>query len=134
MAWQEPVFDRTAADLAAGADKCFFSPALLNRIEGNTAYLAALFGVSVTTKTDWAATDFLTAGQMGRILANVDKVRAAYFALPGAPALPALPATHYADVNAVEELLWGMRTLWDRNAASRYYTGEWSAGEQMGVI
>lgn len=133
MAWQMPVFDRTSSDLAAGADKCFFSPELLNRIEGNTAYLAALFGLELNTRT-WYATDYLTVNQMRRILGNVDALRNAYFTLPGAPELPPLPATLYSDVNAVEELLWGMHELWLRNAAGRCCAGEISAGEQIGVI
>ena len=35
--WQTPVYDRTAADVAAGAEKCYITAELLNRIEGNTA-------------------------------------------------------------------------------------------------
>lgn len=134
MAWQTPVFDRTAADVAEGAEKCYFSPALLNRIEGNTACLAELFGVALSVKSDWAATDFLTPGEMQRILDNVATVRDAYFSLPGAPELPKLPATLYSDVNAIEELLWGVHELWGRNSASRHYAGEICAGEQIGVI
>ena len=39
--WQTPVYDRTAADVAAGAEKCYITAELLNRIEGNTAHAAS---------------------------------------------------------------------------------------------
>ena len=133
--WQMPVFDRTAADLAVGDEKCCFSPRLLNRIEGNTEVLAGLFGVTGLQARQWQATDFLTAPEMQRILNGVAAVRDAYFALPGSPSLPQLPATHWQDVNAVEEIQWGLHELWQRNAAGlRAYTGEISAGQEIGVI
>ena len=47
MPWQVPIYDRTEVDVKAKADKCYFSAAMLNRIEGNLAYLADLFGVSI---------------------------------------------------------------------------------------
>ena len=133
MAWETPVFDRTAADVAAGADKCYISAALLNRIEGNTQYLADLFKVKITTKT-WKNTDFLTPSQMQRILDNVSAVEKAYFALPGSPSVPSMPATHWQDINAIEQIQWGIRELLERNQSSRFYTGEIGTGEQIGVI
>ena len=45
--WQTPVYDRTAADVAAGAEKCYITAELLNRIEGNTAHMAQLLGVEI---------------------------------------------------------------------------------------
>lgn len=133
MAWQEPVFDRTAADVAAGADKCYISAELLNRIEGNTQYLADIFKITLTTKT-WKNTDFLTPSQMQRILDNVRKVQEAYFPLPGSPTVPDMPAVRWDAVNAIEQIQWGIRELWERNQNSRIYTGEICAGEQIGVI
>ena len=49
--WQTPVYDRTAADVAAGAEKCYITAELLNRIEGNTAHMAQLLGVEIDTRT-----------------------------------------------------------------------------------
>ena len=133
--WQQPVFDRTTEDLAAGDEKCCFSPQLLDRIEGNTEVLAGLFGVKGLAARRWQATDFLTAGEMRRILDGIAVVRDAYFVLPGSPELPQLPATHWQDVNAIEKLQWGLHELWQRNAARvKVYAGEMSAGEGIGVI
>ena len=135
MPWQVPIYDRTEADVKAKAYKCYFSAAMLNRIEGNLAYLADLFGVSIQTKT-WVSTDFLTPSQMQRILANLKTVRDAYNTLPGTPEIPAFPATGYADVNAIEQILWSLRETWERNdnPARKVYTGELYAGQMIGVI
>lgn len=135
MPWQVPIYDRTEAGVKAKADKCYFSAAMLNRIEGNLAYLADLFGVSIQTKT-WVSTDFLTPSQMQRILANLKTVRDAYNTLPGTPEIPAFPATGYADVNAIEQILWSLRETWERNdnPARKVYTGELYAGQMIGVI
>ena len=68
--WQIPIYDRTAANVAEGADKCYMNAETLNRIEGNTAYMASLLGAKVSTR-HWEATDFLTRSEMERILQNI---------------------------------------------------------------
>ena len=130
--WRTPVYDRTAADVAAGADKCYMDAALLNRLEGNTSYLASLLGVKVTTR-DWVSTDLLTRSEMERILANIQTVRDAYYTLPGTPELPAAPSTLYSDINAMEQVQWSLWELWRRNS-QKQYTGEICAGQTIGVI
>lgn len=128
MAWQTPVYTRTAADVAAGADSCYFSADMLNRIEGNIAVLADLFGVQVHTKT-WTATDFLTPTEWQRVLDDLKTVRDAFVALPGLPQVPDLPATLWSDVNDIERILWAQHDLWARNRAHIDYAGELAAGE-----
>ena len=83
--WIAPVYDRTAADVAAGAEKCYFSAEALNRIEGNLQYLADLLGATGVQTRSWTSTDFLRLSDMQRILANLAAVREAYYALPGSP-------------------------------------------------
>lgn len=73
--WQQPIYDRTKADVSAGADKCYINAALLNRLEGNSAYLAELLGPKIQTKT-WTPTDLLTRSEMERILQNIQTLRA----------------------------------------------------------
>lgn len=130
--WHTPVYDRTAADVAAGADKCYINAALLNRLEGNTAHLAALLGVKVTSRK-WTATDLLTRSEMERILANIQTVRDAYYTLPGTPELPTTPSTLYSDINTMEQVQWSIWELWRRNS-QKQYTGEICAGQTIGVI
>lgn len=132
--WVEPVYDRTAADVAAGAEKCYFSAGALNRIEGNLQYLAELLGAQGVQTRVWAATDFLRLSDMQRILANLAAVRNAYFALPGSPDTPQPPATLWSDVNAIEQITAGVRELWLRNQnRMKLYAGEGYAGG-IGVI
>ena len=76
--WQQPIYDRTKADVSAGADKCYINAALLNRLEGNSAYLAELLGPKIQTKT-WVPTDLLTRSEMERILQNIQTLRDAYY-------------------------------------------------------
>ena len=121
--WQIPIYDRTAANVAEGADKCYLNAETLNRIEDNTAYMASLLG----------ATDFLTRSEMERILQNIQAVRDAYFVLPGTSDLPEEPTTLYTGINAMEEVLWSLHELWRRNSIRRY-TGEICAGQAIGVI
>lgn len=132
MAWQTPIWDRTEQDVQAGEDKCYFSAEMLNRIEGNIAFLADLFRVTVHTKT-WKSTDFLTVSEWKRILQDLDTVRRAYVTLPQTPEVPALPATLWTDVNAIECILHLKRDLWDRNRANTVYAGELYAGEPGGI-
>ena len=130
--WQQPIYDRTKADVSAGADKCYVNAALLNRLEGNSAYLAELLGPKIQTKT-WTPTDLLTRSEMERILQNIQILRDAYHTLPGTPALPETPSTLYSDINTMERVQWSMYELWRRNT-QRSYTGEICAGQTIGVI
>lgn len=130
--WQQPIYDRTKADVSAGADKCYINAALLNRLEGNSAYLAELLGPKIQTKT-WTPTDLLTRSEMERILQNIQTLRDAYHTLPGTPALPETPSTLYSDINTMEQVQWSMYELWRRNA-QHSYTGEICAGQTIGVI
>ena len=132
MAWQTPICDRTEQDVQAGADKCYFSAEMLNRIEGNIAFLADLFRVTVHTKI-WKSTDFLTVSEWKRILQDLDTVRRAYVTLPQTPEIPPLPATLWTEVNAIESILYRKRDLWDRNRANTVYAGELYAGEPGGI-
>lgn len=134
MAWQSPVFDRTAADVAAGAEKCYFSPALLNRIEGNTRYLAKLYGVSLPGSRNWSETDFLTPSQMRRMLSELETVRAAGKLPPGLCPMPAFPAITWQAVNDIEQLHGKLYDIWQRNQAELLYVEEAYAGEEIGVL
>lgn len=132
--WISPVYDRTIADVEAGAEKCYFSAEALNRIEGNIQYLADILGAVGVQTRSWTATDFLRLSDMQRILANLAAVRDAYYALPGSPDIPEPPATRWSDVNAIEEITAGIQELWKRNEnRMKLYAGEFFAGG-MGVI
>ncbi len=132
--WQTPIDNRTAAAVAAGAESCFFSPQLLNRIEGNTAFLADRLGVALPKPRVWTNLDYLTEGEMRRILRQLTQVRAAARLPPGYYAVPAYPATDWQAVNAIERLQKKLYELWQTEQTKELYTGELYTGEAMGVI
>ena len=125
-------FSLSASDVAAGAEKCYITAELLNRIEGNTAHMAQLLGVEIDTRT-WTSLGLLTRAQMQRILDNLATVRAAYYTLPGTPNIPTAPSTLYSAINDMEQVLWSLHELWQRNSVKQY-AGEICAGQEIGVI
>lgn len=60
-------------------------------------------------------------------------VRAAYYTLPGTPNIPTAPSTLYSAINDMEQVLWSLHELWQRNSVKQY-AGEICAGQEIGVI
>lgn len=81
------IFDRTVDDLINDTDKAYIAYVDLNRVEEACKYLAGLFGVSINTKV-WAMEDFRTESEMARMLDNINKLRAAYYAKISTPQTP----------------------------------------------
>ena len=133
MAWQTPVFDRTAADVAAGADSCYISPAWLDRVEGNTAYLAQRHGLHTSGARNWTALDMLAARDMRRILDDLALVHDVYRLSPEFD-VPAFPAITWQDANQIERLQAHVDDVYQRNLLGKNYTGELCTGAEIGVI
>jgi hypothetical protein len=84
--WDDPIFDRSPADLANRTPKAHLNAADWNRIEGNIDYLeqrltslryrVRLAGEPVT---DWGKQDILDMGDVRRICDNVKAITDAYF-------------------------------------------------------
>ncbi len=49
-------------------------------------------------------------------LDNLATVRAAYYTLPGTPNIPTAPSTLYSAINDMEQVLWSLHELWQRNS------------------
>lgn len=81
----------------------------------------------------WTSLGLLTRAQMQRILDNLATVRAAYYTLPGTPNIPTAPSTLYSAINDMEQVLWSLHELWQRNSVKQY-AGEICAGQEIGVI
>lgn len=78
----------------------------LNRVESNVAELAAMIGLSLTTKTDWGYEDAPTWSEMRRYLDNVVAIRDAVAAVEEYPTLPVNMADlDYEGANAIERVL-----------------------------
>ena len=131
--WVTPIYDRTQLDVTNKTAKGYYNYVDLNRIEQDCDYLAALFGVSITTKT-WTRTDFPTLSEMNRIKNNIDSVRNAYYTLPTTPTTPNTPYNAYGKANDIEQILNDLKALYDKNALDVFYTDEIYSGETIGVI
>lgn len=133
MAWIEPVYDRAQSDIDIMTKKAYYSADDLNRIEQDCAYLAGIFGVTVSTRT-WSRTDFPTPGEFERILSNLNTLRAAYFVYQSTPATPQNPVNEYHKANDIEQILHDLYTLYEDNKQAIMYAGEPYAGQMIGVI
>jgi hypothetical protein len=133
MAWTTPVYDRAQTDIDNKTTKGYYNVADFNRIESDCAYLADYFNLTITTKT-WVRTDFPTAAELSRIIANVTAVRAAYYTYITTPATPSAPLTTYQKANDLEQVLNDIYNLYNINLLNLTYCGEMYAGENGGVM
>lgn len=74
-------------EAAKGAYNC----SDLNRVEAAVAELAPMFGLRLSTKTDWGVWDIPTASQMSRYLSNVAAIRGVALTVDGTSPMPELP-------------------------------------------
>ena len=113
MSWSLPIFDRTSEDVLKvqtydtigfkylyenqkrewmsrlkGALNYFD----LNRIEGNTEFLANLYEITgLTFKTNWQMTDIPERSDFQRIIDNINTLRTRGKVLDSTPKTPSLP-------------------------------------------
>lgn len=116
--WQEPVFDRTQADVDYAKSQldsknnthelkgCINSTDLL-RIENNTRYLAdtlnnLYYFNTVKTVHSWNTYDIPQALQINRIINNVAILWDKYYTPMGAVSLPPT-MLHYEHINTIEQ-------------------------------
>ena len=133
MAWTTPVIDRELHDVLAKTKKGYCNSSDLNRIEENCAELASLFGVEIQTKS-WSRTDFPSASQMRRILANIDYLREIYYTLSSTPITPENPFNTWQKFNDAEKILLDLHELYLKNQQAFIFAGEAYAGDKIGVI
>lgn len=114
MAWIIPVVDRKLDDVLLKTKKGYCNASDLNRIEGNCAELASLFGVDIQTKS-WSMEDFPFASQMQRILSNIDYLREIYYTLSSTPETPKPPFNTWQKFNDAEKILLDLHELYLEN-------------------
>lgn len=136
MSWIKPVTDRTSADAAyadkhrdsASNNKGAFNYDDLNRIEGDCQYLADQvngygYSVSITTKTNWAMTDWPSKGNIDRIRSNIQAIEAAYFTLTGTPDMDFTTSFDWDDANDLEQNLKNINILIKQMIQGFRYSG-----------
>lgn len=107
------IMDRTADDLVNDTDKAYIAYTDLNRVEEACALLAECLGVAIQTKV-WKMEDFRTSTEMDRVLANIKKLRAAYFVRGNTPANPAkITYSSIYQANDIEQILHDLGYMYD---------------------
>lgn len=97
----------------------------MNRIESNCKTIADFVGITITTKTGWSDTDFLTDVDMSRILANVSTIRDIYsLAYEETPEVPEKPINTIYKMNDIEKILYDKYNIIYNNSINKYYCGE----------
>lgn len=114
------------AILPTAATKGAYNYSDLNRVETAITELAADVGISLDTKTDWAAWDLPKQADGARILANLNTLR---MYLPLSPVIPATPVSMEKltvnKANDIEKILEALTVAVD----TTYRSGELYAGE-----
>lgn len=144
MAWREPVFDRTQADVDYAKAQlsrninevrlkgCLNSTDLL-RIEYNIDHLSKVltelyYFNTVSDYRIWSKTDIVTVSEVNRIINNVCILWEKYHKPPEAVALPNTLLT-FEQVNAIEKNLYLIKEMLDDMIASFGECGTFSCGE-----
>lgn len=138
MSWSSPIFDRTSEDVLKvqtydtigfkyldenqkrewmsglkGALNYFD----LNRIEGNTEFLANLYEITgLTFKTNWQMTDIPERFDFQRIIDNVDVLRTRGKVLDSTPKTPSLPLNVHTKINDIEKILYDIYWVYENES------------------
>lgn len=130
---EQTITDAEKAEWAAGM-KGALNISDINRIEENTALLAAFFAVTVNTKK-WTTGDIPRESDYQRIRDNVQAVRRSWNVLGGTPATPTQPLNTYQKWNDIEQILNDLLATYNRTMNAYYYIGdELYAGEGIGIL
>lgn len=114
MIFDELITDRTQADVTNRRPKAFIAYNDLNRVEEACRILAERFVISITTKTNWAMSDFRTETDMERIRKNINSLRNAFFVRDSTPATPSkIKYQNIEEANNIETILQDMNILWE---------------------
>lgn len=109
MAWTEPIFDRTQADVDNKEDKAYADYDFYIRVEENSEYLADKatelgYPLSYTTKFDWVNDDIQIRTNTERIIDNMELIRSTIPTISGEDLPSDMRFMDYVDANDIEEL------------------------------
>lgn len=129
------ITDRTAEDVANKAAKGFYNAYDLNRVGAAVQYVAERFAaqgyaVTVSTKTDWLASDIPTASDLETYRQNIATLRGLIAVMKSTPETPeSIRFLDYVRANDIEQILLDLDTLLTNAALAWYQSGEIYAGE-----
>ena len=143
--WQEPVFDRTQADvdyakqqLANKVNSTYlkgcFNVTDINRIENDSAYLAdaltELYYITNLAKGNtWDNSGLPYQSHINRIINNVNILWSAYYKPPGSVTLPTT-LLNFEQVNALEKNLHLLKEMLDNMISSFRECDTFVCGEE----
>lgn len=136
MAWITPITDWDGVT----AGRKYFNVAELNRIEGNTQYLAtyidtfAALPALTDIKTDWALADLVFTAVLEKVESNIEALRTTLAATPeGWITLvtdwASLDKFDYIDANRLETDLLLLKTMAENISAALLFCGDFICGE-----
>ncbi len=150
MAWSEPIFDRTKADVDFALAKLEEwkrqdNPTVyklkgclnlddLNRIEDNIKYLSEqlnnyAYDNSVDHK-NWVINDTVTKANVDRLLNNASNLVSAYHQITGSPSVPSNIVT-FLQVNNLEKLLFDIKKSIANMESSFRLCGSFVSGQEF---
>ena len=151
MAWVEPVYDRTKADVdfAKAQIQIWIAQQMsndfpytynlkgclnltdINRIEGNIQYLSdrldELHYPPGTSCKVWERSGLPTERDIRRILSNVNLIISAYYQQDDVPTVPDSMG-YYTDINTIEENLYRIKQLLDSMVEGFQKSGMFKSG------
>ncbi len=89
----------------------------LNRIEGNTEFLANLYEITgLAFKPNWHMTDVPERSDFQRIIDNVDVLRTRGKVLNSTPKTPSLPLNVHTKINDIEKILYDLYWVYENES------------------
>lgn len=129
------VTDRTNEDVLNQTAKGSYNADDLNRVGAAMQYIADRFAaygyqVSISPKTDWAASGYLSTATAGKYLADLAVLRAALTVLTSTPNVPPdMDGLTYTEANDIEQILKDIDMLLTNAEMAWYRSGDLYAGE-----
>ncbi len=132
------IYDRTLEDIAQKTAKGYYNYGDINRIESWCEEIASVLNtynyfVTIQTKTNWTRNDFLTAGDINRIKANIDLLKSTYYVYLDTPTLSYGNNMDYVEANKIEKILYDLDSLLNKMIASFRKCGTFFCGEMGGL-
>lgn len=140
MIWNELIDNRNQSDLYNN-DRGYINHFDLNRINKFINGLAAIAGMDISAKTDFAEGDFIYERDVMKIASDISALWETWPTLypsqnPEYYNLypPVYPLNHFEQFNAIEEMLGRMLRIYEGYIGPDVYIGEMYLGEEIGVL
>lgn len=129
------IIDRTLTDVLQRTAKGTYGAEDLNRVGEAVIYIAgrlraAGYDVTVTARTDWAESEWLTPSGAAQMLENVSALRRQFRLQSGTPSVPPdMYGLNWTEANNIERILQAVDGLLTNIMTAWYFGGEVYSGE-----